>query len=384
MAVLDSGAASCRVSDQDDKGRGWSCPGSPGDASELVGGGGIAQHLAHAHQGREASREYESLWDGVRTLVDECIAKGESDPDAVVAHATASFRRDMFSAAEFRHYYERLGMQDAPDGLPASRIIIRDGRYTVVPFETPGDRSVIELVADHVALSPRFDRVVELGSGFGRNLVGVCTELRSRGLLRPSFVGLELTQSGRDVTQTLASLVPGIRLELRAFDYYDPTFDFLDPSERVLFFTAHSIEQIPSIGASVFERMLEAAPRCECIHFEPVGWQTDPVAVRVRRGEEPPRPLLSRLFGKPAPAPSGGFPGITLEPRDLRTQRNLANNAARWSRRMDYNTDLWEVLQGLATRGRIEIEDRQIHRSGDNPFNPTSLVRWSSRGGASA
>ncbi len=71
-----------------------------------------------------------------------------------------------------------------------------------------------------------------------------------------------------------------------------------------------------------------------------------------------------------------GFAGIELRPEDIDSSDRVSENAAAWSARLDYNKNLVALLRGLADEDRIRIDLEQRYVSGDNPFNPTSVIRW--------
>jgi hypothetical protein len=232
--------------------------------------------------------------------------------------------------------------------------------------------------------------VVELGSGIGRNLIRLNAALPAG--LQPDFHACELTETGRSVTERLHGLVDGMPLQIHPFDYYAPDLGFLKGEERVLFFTYHSIEQIPILGRRVFDEALLRSRSCAGLHFEPVGWQAEASLRRQRasrsglRGgfrrwaEKRRRRLARRVDRALGTQLRGHIPGVVLRRSDIGSSKRVSRNAAAWSRERDYNTDLLPVLRELEIAGRLALDRVDLNLVGENPFNPTSAIAWRSAG----
>jgi hypothetical protein len=71
-----------------------------------------------------------------------------------------------------------------------------------------------------------------------------------------------------------------------------------------------------------------------------------------------------------------GFPDIELRPDDIDSSERVSRNAAEWSARLDYNKNLVPLLQAFRDEGRVRIDLEERDVFGDNPFNPTTVIRW--------
>jgi hypothetical protein len=230
--------------------------------------------------------------------------------------------------------------------------------------------------------------VIELGSGFGRNLLNLHAALPAE--LQPDFHACELTAVGRSVTERLHGLTDGMRLQVHPLDYYQPDLSFLKGEERVLFFTYHSIEQIPELGRQVFDEAVLRSGSCTGLHFEPVGWQADASlrsarasrsGLRGRVGrwaDKRRRKLAKRVDRTLGTQLHGHIAGIFLDRSDLDSSRRVSRNAAAWSAKHDYNTNLLPLLRELEADGRLALERVDLNLVGENPFNPTTVVEWRS------
>ena len=203
------------------------------------------------------------------------------------------------------------------------------------------------MTADIVAgvCDERTRRIVELGSGWGANLF----QLRSGGAPRDAeYVALEYTEAGRQVTQMLAVLDPGMKLSVHPFDYFHPDFSPLSSAMPTVAFSNHSIEQITKLGSAFFDSLLAVPGLQRVVHIEPVGWQ-------LRGGAEA---LLSRIL-----------------PPTLSWRLDFRRRA----RRHGYNTDLIPLLRTLERNNRIVFDLILPDHIGANPRNPGTVIVWRPR-----
>jgi hypothetical protein len=191
-------------------------------------------------------REYgQEKWPGIERLVETVVAD-EADLGRVVG---------------------RVARLEAGEPLEPRQVIV-DGEAVTLP-NAAGRGAYQQLVVDAVldACTPETDLVIELGSGWGRNLL-LCW---LQGGPDATYVGAEYTEAGRRVAARLAGLDRRLRFESVPFDYHAPELDFR--GRHVVVFTAHSVEQIPQLKPEVIELILSLGERVRCLHFEPVGWQ---------------------------------------------------------------------------------------------------------------
>lgn len=277
---------------------------------------------------------YQDAWARWGTLFDAILSGGETDLRRVL---------NIFDRVCEREVNTRLEQQ-AGGNVPltpfgeALEVTISQSESTLrVPLQTNFHGTLARwLSAFH---EPDMDCIVELGSGYGRNLF----ELYYRGGPNPVklFAG-EITESGRALTRKLADLEGNLDITVVPFDFTKPDFSFLGPQRRknVLFFTRHAIEQVPLIPDELVTGMLAAAERVTCVHFEPFGFQ-------FKNGTEH-HGTISR--------------------------RHEENALAR-----GWNRNLAEVCMRLNTAGRIKVHYLFKNIIGEDPINPTSIMIWKSQ-----
>ena len=336
---------------------------------------------------RSAKAEYEAAWSQVATRVQVEIDRGNLDVLGILDRLDES-EPQFFASPPFVDHFRHAGVAVGDDGTPVDRVIVDAGRYHRIPFQSHARDFVTPTLLEYLHRHPSVDSVVELGSGYARNLF----RLQRRAADELDHVlrwhACEYTQAGRDAARALHRLASGMDLKVHAFDYHHPDLSFLDGSCDVLFFTVCSIEQVPEIGREVIEEMLARSGRCACFHFEPIGWQLDP---ELSVGPASQRTLLQRVVGSlrircrraVQRTESAldvrlrrGFPGIRLDPSDIGSADRVARNGAAWAKQFDYNMNLVPLLKSLESESRITIERIEADMHGLNPFNPSTLVEW--------
>ncbi len=272
-------------------------------------------------------REYgRDKWPAVRAQIEDLIAGGETSLARVVGRLN-------------RAEVDRPGLEETavtvlgrPVTVPAG--LAYPGFYALVrsllleaceglgsptlSSPTPGPES-----------SP--DLVVELGSGWGRNLFDLWL---NGGPRTARYAALEYVEAGRDCTRRLAALAPDLNLSTVPFDYHAPVFPVVAPGRCTLVYTVFSVDQIPEVSPAVFEAVLGLGDAVSGLHLEPFGWQ----------GRE-------------------RWPGLT-------------GSSAAYAARHDYNRNFWPVMTDLEARGLIAIETVVPELYGPNNENAASLLRW--------
>src|SRR5208283_5065732 len=106
------------------------------------------------------------------------------------------------------------------------------------------------LLEQLLALAAGADAVIELGSGWGYNLLQLWLQGGPRAA---RYFALEYTVAGRECTQRLAGLERELDLKVLPFDYYDVDLSALGRFPgRVCVFSCFSIDQIPELRAGLF------------------------------------------------------------------------------------------------------------------------------------
>ncbi|MSR86572.1 class I SAM-dependent methyltransferase [Candidatus Peribacteria bacterium] len=172
------------------------------------------------------------------------------------------------------------------------------------------------------------DTVIELGCGYGYNLYVLRKEFPGK-----TYIGGEYSQNAVSLAAELYKGAADLRIE--QFNYYDDTytmFEKLPKTAKVLLFTRHSIEQLPSAKKFV-ETVMKYADRLVTVLHMEVAFENN--------GDD--------LLGM------------------LRKRYVTAN---------DYNRDIVGLLTG---RTDIEIVRNDPDEYGENPLNPSSVIVWQPR-----
>jgi hypothetical protein len=188
-------------------------------------------------------------------------------------------------------------------------------------------------ILDYVRKNP-VEAIVELGSGFGQNLIKLyyqgCPQI-------PLFAG-ELTESGTACCQRISSLKPQMNLSAFRYDFNHPTPPILEGYKRILVFTCHAIEQVEQLNENALPAIARFAPHVHCIHFEPFGFQ-------LYEGEN-----------------------------DVDKNQSKAFHQAHW------NLNLFQRLLEANNQKHLALKfvRKNIAGSFDDGLNPTSIAIWQS------
>jgi hypothetical protein len=257
---------------------------------------------------REYGRE---KWPAIESLVEEVAAR-EDDPFRLVSEVA---RRERYPDGPLEPVEAVFGGGKAE--VPAS--VVRGGYQALI----------VDTALDHCSADT--DLVVELGSGWGRNLF---LAWFAGGPRSARYVAAEYTEAGRRVAARLGALAPGLDLASIPFDYHAPDLELVSTGRRALVFTAHSIEQIARLPDAVVDQIRGLADEVTCVHFEPVGWQF--------------------------------------------RERELEGSSERYAAEHDYSANLAPLLRRRAQAGELELLAAIPEAVGINPANATTVVVWRS------
>ncbi|MSO85358.1 MAG: hypothetical protein EXR02_03185 [Rhodospirillales bacterium] len=175
-----------------------------------------------------------------------------------------------------------------------------------------------------------FDTIVELGSGFGHNLI----EIYFRGgPANARYVGAEYTSTGRALMERFFKLEPKLPFATAFFDHRKPDLSFLKGVRKVLLFTNHSIEQVDRLPDDYFDVLAACAPEVVAVHFEPFGLQCPPQWTGSRKHRE-------------------------------------------YIERNNYNRNMIETLRAAEKRRRLKVRWLAPDVIEPRDGNPTSIVLW--------
>lgn len=209
------------------------------------------------------------------------------------------------------------------------------------------DPRVVTLLTDAVKMreaihlfGPGVRRIVELGSGWGKNLFNL---FKFGAPLDAEYSGFELMKTGRQLMDKVgAECAPGMRLRSSRFDYYDADFSALGQTAETCVFTHNSIEQIPE---NLIERIIAIPGFKLCMHMKPVGFQfqSDKWLADSKNKE-----LMDR---------------IDADNRRFAGKRNQ-------------NRNLYSVLKKLEEQGVIKIFAVKKYFTSHLLANATTLISW--------
>lgn len=194
--------------------------------------------------------------------------------------------------------------------------------------------TILELAHENV------DTIVELGAGYGSNLIRLASGFQGRtgdtfSQRDIKLIMAEYTSSGRALCSEFLKLKNAPDMSLEHIDHKEPDLSFINQSERLLIFTIHSIEQVAKIPPNYFDVLSRAAPIVHGVHIEPVGFQFEPDSSKWDR---------HRAF----------------------VEKN------------GWNQNFAEVIRKAESDGLIAIDSIDTNFSAGQPENPSTLVTWHS------
>lgn len=241
---------------------------------------------------------------------------------------------------------------------PGHMVIVRNGRYEMVPNETTDTRLIDAIIG---AMTNETQAVIELGCGWGRNLASTAINTDRREL---TFIGLEQSVDGLRCTEELLSKDPTVTFETNHFDFYNPDFSDLKKYKNVIVFSCAAIEQIALIGADFIDQVMSIADSVTLIFQEPFGWQ------RIKQLQEfGVMTTVMEIMGNTPPEKHHQH----TYSFDL-VDNSISANAVSWSIAGKYNLNLWSVIQHAVARNLVDMNRAEFDIFGLNPFNPYSLV----------
>ena len=301
----------------------------------------------------------EDVWTGISTKIDRLISER---PDDQLASILSELREVNISRAEPNQFYRKRrdfkGFAEAlfsKHGTSAEDTFF----YPVVAGGTYGLNHIspIRYIMNHVR--PETEAIVELGSGWSCNLFQTYVGLGRTRCAELDFVGAEYTEQGRDCARRIAGFDQNIRFADHHMDYWAPDVSFLQGYKRhILVFTHHSIEQVEEISDQLYTDLSALNADVTLMHFEPVGWQRVAKLMAARKADD------TAYFHRLGTA----FPTAT------RTAKDQLQNAAWWSWKRRYNTNLTEIIDRFEQRGDVKTIRRVYDFGGiGNVLNPTTL-----------
>lgn len=246
-------------------------------------------------------------------------------------------------------------------------IIIRDGKYEMVPNETNDSRLVDAVVA---SVTDSTQAVIEMGCGWGRNLAGAALDIERRDI---TFVGLEPSESGRECTKGLLSKDPTIQHRTGHFDFYNADFSLIEDFDDIVIFSCAAIEQVTLLDPKFIDQVLAIADKVTLIFYEPIGWQRTIDHQRFGAHQ-----ILTEIMGN-VPVTEFHQSKYIFEMMDGAVDAN----AVSWAVICRYNLNLLSMIQNAISRGVVDLKSADYEIFGLNPLNPYSLFVLEKRNQAS-
>ena len=299
-------------------------------------------------------------WQKVHDKIEKFVVER---PDDHIASLLARFRELDIGRKDPKHFYrtrnlirpfgEKLAADsghDLDDTLYYPDV--RNGGYTTSTV------SVIRYLMGFVRTETR--AIVEFGSGWSSNLFQFYVGLGTTRSRRIDYHGAEYTEQGQECGRKIAKHDGKINYTAHAFDYRKPDASFLrNYAGHILVFTKHSIEQVDVIAPDLYEQLCQLKADVTLVHFEPVGWQRSPSLMARRAADD------VDFFNKI---------GATLTADTKSVDRQMAN-AAWWSWRLGYNTNLLSIVDDYTSRQKFRLLKREYDFSGlSNVLNPATLL----------
>lgn len=202
--------------------------------------------------------------------------------------------------------------------------------------------------------------VMQLGSGWSSSLMQVYLARGATRSKKIHYYGGEHSRSGMICSKYLAARDPMLNFRSFHFDFAAPDVTFLERQKgHILLFTSHSIERHTTLGNALFEQLRLIPNPVTVVHIEPVGWQRD--AELLKRRDANDTAFFEEIGARVAAGDS----------------TSVSENAAWWSWRANYNTDLLATLKQLDHTGAISIKQQAFDFAAPgNVLNPSSLIHY--------
>ncbi len=311
------------------------------------------------------NKQKETYEDGWRASLEkfEALLQNTRDPKQILDSMDGPPKTDGLVSAFLGE--EGFGIPIDPAGFERMEnhiVTVRNGTYLHLPCESASDHRLTGILADLVTEDTH--TIVELGSGWGRNLCHLALHL-NRDDIR--YVAAEQSRSGRHCAEQLLSLVPCKDSSTQAFDFYRPDFKFIERLARndgkgALIFSRAALEQPAFIPTNFIQLIRDAAPGGTLLIQEPFGWQAETELFETALRET----LYSAMY-------RGGK--AHLEGRIFKLTDEMMNaNAALWSIVCCYNMNLYDLIQRADKNGIASLERLTFNYTASNPLIPYSLA----------
>ena len=218
------------------------------------------------------AKYHEHLWGYRLGLAKDAIEKGETHPLRITKQLLSSYRLNPVTLNDDGSVTPAEETSNnpydfplLPTGLPAFRPMWVRSQPGIAPYY----QSAVDLLVDFLAQN-EFEAVVELGSGYGQNLIELYYHGGPKGI--PYYAG-EYTESGVELAAQLFSLIDDEAFVSFPFDIEAPDLSAVKERKKIFIFTRHALEQVEKIPEDFFATLASHAKEVTCVHFEPFGFQ---------------------------------------------------------------------------------------------------------------
>lgn len=283
--------------------------------------------------------DYEKVWETAYEQCKEIIDQGETDLSRIVTRIRKQYRFKNTSESLRKKYIE-----DETSRKKTGYIVDRQllSFYSINTKYQPLMLEPLKIVPIIDSCPEGVERIIELGSGWGRNLFKVWL---NGGPKDATYLALDITKTGAKIADTITTATKNIDLRTHYFDYNNPDFSFLTDYKKTVVFTNHSIEQIPFVKKELFEKILEIPGFLRCIHFEPVGFQI----------------------------PGDSWLAV---PRDISIMSRVDKLCANYAESSNLNRNFYKTLRELEVNAKVLVRTVRKHYYSGRLENASSLIIW--------
>lgn len=297
--------------------------------------------MAESITGFEQTNEnlYEIMWNVRLQLSASILDEVEDIQDALT----------IFRQADSSYFWGAEGIAvHSPNGGPSRnyysgevKLVPRDPEDAKEVFSAAEEASEKQIETIIKEITDDTDLVVELGAGYGGNLIrldrasiGKTGKTLSERKIRVLMA--EYTTTGRNLCEAFLKCKNSPEMELHFIDHKAPDLSFLGSTVNPLILTVHSIEQVAAIPSDYFKILSQAGQNVRGIHIEPVGFQFEPENPKWKAHED-------------------------------------------FVKRQEYNLNFASVIKQAEKNGYISIDKIDTNFAAGQEENPSTLVVWSSK-----
>ena len=229
---------------------------------------------------QDIKENHEVLWGQKLSKISAQLKNGE-EPISIILNNTmqapSRASHKPLSGAISNAFIDEYQIQPCSSGLYLESVGCVGSKYTLQSRISPSPIFIKGYVQNDTS------SIVELGSGWGRNLFLLHYLLgkRSEDIC---YYGLEYSDAGQAATEEISNYIKNINIKTGHIDYINPELNIPNNIDgHILFFSNFSVEQVEYIGTGIFDKMLDLDNDFTVVQFEPIGWQRNKEFVNKRK-----------------------------------------------------------------------------------------------------